>query len=209
MGRLPRCCKLMAKKKPKKTDAPPAAEAAEDAAPGPAPQAEVERLEAELAQCRDSLARAQAELANVLKRHEREREAARLYRVEPLARSLLELADAMEEAQQAMAQEENVSEALREGQALTLRSLMRAFEQYAIEAIDPAGEPFDPNLHEAVAAQPTAAVPPGRVLEVLRKGYRLHERLLRPARVVVSAAEAEEAAADKASEPGPDAADPS
>ena len=187
----------MAKQKPKKSDSPPAAG---PAAAEPAPQVEVERLEAELAQCKDSLARAQAELANVLKRHEREREAARLYRVEPLARSLLELADAMEEAQQAMAQEENVPESLREGQALTLRSLMRAFEQYAIEAIDPAGEPFDPNLHEAVAMQPSAEMPPGQVLEVLFKGYRLHDRLLRPARVVVSAAVAAEAA-DEASEP--------
>ena len=198
----------MAKKKPKKTDAPPAAEAAEAAAAREAEQAEAARLAEELAQCKDSLARAQAELANVLKRHEREREAARLYRVEPLARSLLELADAMEEAQQAMAQEEDVPESLREGQALTLRSLLQAFAQYEIRAIDPAGEPFDPNLHEAVAAQPTAEAPPGRVLEVLRKGYRLHDRLLRPARVVVSAAAAEEAA-DGASEPEPDAAGPS
>ncbi len=194
----------MAKKKPKKSDAPPAAEAADEVAEA-AEQAEIERLTEELAQCKDSVARAQAELANVLKRHEREREAARLYRVEPLARSLLELADAMEEAQQAMAQEEDVPESLREGQALTLRSLMRAFEQYAIQAIDPAGEPFDPNLHEAVAAQPTAEAPPGQVLEVFCKGYRLHDRLLRPARVVVSAAVAAEAA-DEASEPEADEA---
>ncbi len=149
--------------------------------------AEIERLREETRRLQDGLARARAELANLQKRHERERAAAARYRVEPLARELPEILDVMEEAREVMTQDESVPEIVREGHALTLRHMARVLERFSIEALDPEGKPFDPQLHEAVATRPSEDLAPGGVLEVFRKGYRMHDRLLRPARVVVAA----------------------
>ena len=181
------------KKSSPKTVAKPGAPKSEDVPPEPPEEeAEVERLREEVQQLQDGLARAQAELVNLQKRHERERETAARYRVEPLARELLEILDAMEEAQDAMVREENVPEAVREGQALTLRHMMQILDRFSIEVIDPKGKVFDPQLHEAVAMQPAGDVASGSVMEVFRKGYQMHDRLLRPARVVVASEPASE-----------------
>ena len=175
------------KKPSSETAAEPEEPKSEDIPPDqPEEEAEVERLHEEVQQLQDGLARAQAELVNLHKRHERERETAARYRVEPLARELLEILDAMEEAQDAMTREESVPEAVREGQALTLRHMMQILDRFSIEVIDPKEKVFDPQLHEAVAMQPTEEVASGSVMEVFRKGYRMHDRLLRPARVVVA-----------------------
>ena len=175
------------KPSPKKA-AEPEAPKTEDAPPGPPEEdTEVERLREEVQQLQDALARTQAELVNQQKRHERERETASRYRVEPLARELLEILDALEEAQGAMTREEGTPEAVREGQALILRHMAQILDRFSIEVIDPEGKDFDPQVHEAVATQPVADVAPGSVAEVFRKGYRMHDRLLRPARVVVAA----------------------
>lgn len=175
-------------------------------------ETEVERLREEVQDLQDGLARAQAELVNLQRRHERERETAARYRVEPLARELLEILDAMEEAQNAMTQEENVPDAVSEGQALTLRNMVQVFDRFSIETIDPKGKVFDPQLHEAVAMQPTEEFPPGSVMEVLRKGYQMHDRLLRPARVVVASEPASETpdGGDEQGDSGPagESADP-
>ena len=175
------------KSSPKKAAKPEEPKSDETPPESPEEETEVERLTEEVQQLQDGLARAQAELVNLQKRHERERETAARYRVEPLARELLEILDAMEEAQDAMTQVENVPEAVREGQALTLRHMVQIFDRFAIEVIDPKGKNFDPQLHEAVAMQPTGDFAPGSVMEVFRKGYQMHDRLLRPARVVVAA----------------------
>ena len=85
------------------------------------------------------------------------------------------------------------SAAMAQGQEATLRLLQKAFERAGLSVIDPAGQPFDPAQHEAMAMQPSAAHPPHTVLQVIQKGWLLNGRLLRPARVIVSAApEAEE-----------------
>ena len=182
--------------------APP--ESAAGAAPdGEAPGDELAALRAALARSEDALLRARAELQNAQRRHAREREAAARYRVEPLARELLDVADALDEAAAARDAE---PAALREGQELIRRRLAGILEQFGVAALDPAGEAFDPQLHEALAAQPDAAAAPGTVLEVLRRGYRLHDRLLRPARVVVAAAPPAEAGAEAAA-PGKPPAD--
>jgi len=76
---------------------------------------------------------------------------------------------------------------LAEGHRATLRLLQKAFEQAGIVALDPAGQPFDPQLHEAMATRPSADHPANTVLQVVQKGYVLNGRLLRPARVIVSA----------------------
>ena len=201
----------MPSSKPKKPSPETAAEEpiSEESPPDlPEEKTEVERLREEVEQLQDGLARAQAELVNLQKRHEREREMAARYRVEPLARELLEILDAMEEAQQAMAREEGVPEVLSEGQELTLRHMVRIFERFSIELIDPKGEPFDPQVHEAIAMQPTAESAPGSVIEVFRKGYRLHDRLLRPAKVVVAAAVEPEKTDDETGKDEPEPSDP-
>lgn len=177
------------KPSPKKAAEPKEPKSGETPPDRPEEESEVESLREEVQQLQDALARTQAELVNLQKRHGREREAAARYRVEPLARELLEILDAMEEARDAMTRDEDVPEAVREGQALTLRHMVNIFDKFSIEAIDPSGEAFDPNLHEAVAMQPTGEFAPGSVMEVFRKGYRLQDRLLRPARVVVASEE--------------------
>ena len=197
--------------KPKKPSPETAAEepTSEESPPDlPEEETEVEPLREEVEQLQDGLARAQAELVNLQKRHEREREMAARYRVEPLARELLEVLDAMEEAQQAMAREDGIPEALSEGQELTLRHMVRIFERFSIELIDPKGEPFDPQLHEAIAMQPAGESAPGSVIEVFRKGYRLHDRLLRPAKVVVAAAVEPEKTDDETGKDEPEPSDP-
>lgn len=178
---------------PAEPAAPEAAEAPEsaaaEAAVAAAPGGELAALRAELKQSGDALLRARAELQNAQRRHAREREAAARYRVEPLARELLDVVDALDEA---AAVQDAEPAALREGQELIRRRLAGILEQFGVAALDPAGEAFDPQLHEALATRPDAAAAPGSVLEVLRRGYRLHDRLLRPARVVVAAAAAAE-----------------
>lgn len=177
------------KPSPKKTAEPEEPKSEEAPPDQPEEGSEIESLREEVQQLQDALARTQAELVNLQKRHEREREAAARYRIEPLARELLEILDAMEEAQDAMTRDEGVPEAVREGQALTLRHMVNIFDKFSIEIIDPSGETFDPQLHEAVAMQPAGEFAPGSVMEVFRKGYRLQDRLLRPARVVVASEE--------------------
>ena len=77
-------------------------------------------------------------------------------------------------------------EALKEGQELTLRMLEKVLQDHALEVIDPLGQPFDPELHQAMTVLPSADVEENTVIEVLQKGFNLHERLIRPAMVVVS-----------------------
>ncbi len=196
------------KPSPKKAAKPEEPKSEETSPDQPEEESEVESLREEVQQLQDTLARTQAELVNLQKRHEREREAAARYRVEPLARELLEILDAMEEAQDAMTRDEGVPEAVREGQALTLRHMANIFDKFSIEVIDPSGEIFDPNLHEAVAMQPSGEFAPGSVMEVFRKGYRLQDRLLRPARVVVASEEPGEASEETGSGSADETADP-
>ncbi len=195
------------KPSPKKAAEPEEPKSGEAPPDQPEEGSAVERLREEVQQLQDALARTQAELVNLQKRHEREREAAARYRVEPLARELLEILDAMEEAQEAMTRDEGVPEAVREGQALTLRHMVNIFDKFSIEIIDPSGEIFDPQLHEAVAMQPAGEFAPGSVMEVFRKGYRLQDRLLRPARVVVAAEVASEEPGEESKETGSGSAD--
>ena len=78
-------------------------------------------------------------------------------------------------------------EALAEGQTLTLKMLDKVLQDHHLEVVDPAGEPFDPEQHEAMTVLPSAEHEENTVMEVIQKGFRLHDRLIRPARVVVSA----------------------
>jgi molecular chaperone GrpE len=134
--------------------------------------------------------RAAAELENVRKRAERDVEKAHKYALERFAGDLLAVCDSLD---MALATEGEVSaETLKEGSEATLKLLMSTLLRYGIEVVDPLGEPFDPELHEAMTMQPSADAEPGSVLTVFQKGYSLNGRLLRPARVVVAAESVEE-----------------
>jgi molecular chaperone GrpE len=157
---------------------------------GPAPDMqtpELEVLRREAEESRDGYLRALAELDNVRKRSAREVEAARRFGAERLAQAILPVRDSLEAGQAAA--EKAGETALLEGQRATLRLLDEAFNAAGIREIDPLGELFDPNKHEALSllAAPDAA--PNTVIQVVQKGYELNERLLRAAKVIVARAE--------------------
>jgi molecular chaperone GrpE len=130
--------------------------------------------------------RAVAELDNYRKRTEREIDQARKFAVERFAQDLVTVADALEAGIRAGSS--NPGPALLEGAQATLKELNRAFDKSGMKVIDPVGQPFDPNWHEAMVAQESREQPPNTVLTVIQKGYSLNGRLLRPARVIVSKA---------------------
>jgi molecular chaperone GrpE len=141
--------------------------------------------EARATENRNNYLRAVAELDNFRKRSEREIDNARKFAIERFAQELVTVGDALEAGIHAAA---NPGPALLEGAQATLRELHRAFEKAGIKIIDPAGQPFDPQWHEAMVAQESRDHPANTVLSVIQKGYSLNGRLLRPARVVVSKA---------------------
>lgn len=168
----------------------PVVETAESEATEADAQTELDALRQEAGEAQDKLLRLAAELDNVRKRATRDVENARKYGLERLAQALLPVRDSLEAG---LAAGENAdAQALLEGKQATLRLLDAALEQVGIVELDPEGEPFDPSHHEAMTMQPSATAEPNTVLTVIQKGYAIHDRLLRPARVVVSAPEAQE-----------------
>jgi len=153
---------------------------------------EMERLQTELAAAEEraknhweQYLRALADVDNVRKRAAKDLESARQFAIEKFAQDLIGVKDSLELAIQNAGKADVAS--LVEGQNATLRLLAKAFEKAQIEEINPQGQPFNPELHEAMMAQPSDA-PPNTVLAVIQRGYTLNGRLLRPARVVVSSA---------------------
>lgn len=132
--------------------------------------------------------RAVAELDNVRKRAARDVENARRYGVEGLAAELLTVADSLEMALETGSQAP--AESLLEGGRATLKQLQAAMEKFGVTVVSPEGEPFDPQLHEAMSMQESATAEPNSVLTVVQRGYQLNGRLLRPARVIVAKAPA-------------------
>jgi molecular chaperone GrpE len=148
-------------------------------------------LEAELAAANaradenwNSYLRAVAETENVRKRGQRDVESASRYAIERFAAELLDVRDSLELGVAAGADGDPAR--IVEGMEATLRLLNRAFEKSGLTVVDPLGEPFNPEFHEAMATQPAADRPDGTVLAVVQKGYLLNGRLLRPARVLVA-----------------------
>ena len=137
----------------------------------------------------DRYLRAVAELENVRKRAARDVEKARRYGLERLAQALLPVIDSLEAG--LASAEQATAESLLDGKRATMRLMYSALEQVGIKELDPHGEPFDPALHEAMAVAPSDNAEPGTVIEVFQKGYSIHDRLLRAARVVVAGEPAE------------------
>lgn len=160
----------------------PAEGAAGDAT---APEDELAAARAKAEENWERYLRTAAELENVRKRATRDVENARKFALERFAKELLAVRDTLE---MGLAAADNASvESLIEGKHATLKLLTTVLNQFGIDEVDPEGQPFDPELHEAISVQPSEAVEPGSVVNVVQKGYTLNGRLLRPAMVVVAA----------------------
>lgn len=172
---------------------PPAAPEENDATPVSieeyeALNAKLTEAEAAAAAARDAQLRALAELDNVRKRAEREIDSARKFGTERVLGDLLSINDSLELGIKAAGNPDASAKSIGEGMTLTHGQLLKFFEKHGISIVDPAGQPFNPDFHEAVSAVPSTDVAPNHVINVLQKGYRLHDRLLRPAMVIVAKA---------------------
>lgn len=163
----------------------PEAPAPEDDIETPEPDAaelalELEKARAVIAQ---QEIRARADIENARRRNERDMQNARKFAIEKVITELLPVVDSMEMALQV---EEQSIEKLTEGVSMTLKMFTTALEAQGVEILDPTGEPFDPNFHEAMTMLPSDEFPPNTVTQVFQKGYLLNERVVRPAKVIVS-----------------------
>lgn len=147
-------------------------------------------LEAEVASLKDQLLRTLAESENVRRRAQRDREESLKYAAAPVIKDLLAVADnlqrALESVPQELLAENEPTMNLRLGVEMTLKELRSVFERHGIRTIDPLGERLDPHLHEAMYEVEDPAKPAGTVVQVIQPGYRLHDRLLRAARVGIA-----------------------
>ena len=139
------------------------------------------------ARARDDLLRVQAEMQNLRRRTEQDIEKAHKYGQEKFSTELLTVMDNLERALAAASDyEDETVKGIYEGVDLTLKSFTDCFNRFHIGSVDPMGEPFDPQLHQAVTILENPDVEPNTVIEVMQKGYTLHGRVIRPAMVVVS-----------------------
>lgn len=146
----------------------------------------LEAAEAKAADHWEQVLRGHAELENLRKRHSREVEIARNYGAQRFAEELLPIHDSLELGFAAAQDDGADLDKIREGYALTLQQMGTAMDKLGIAEINPVGEPFDPERHQAMATEPAEGVPANTVVKVYQKGWMLKERLLRPAMVVVS-----------------------
>jgi len=147
----------------------------------------VDKLEADLAEARDAALRAQADAINVQRRAEQDVEKARKFALERFVNELLPVVDNMERALEASGNDE-AAKAITEGVELTLKTLVDVLHKNGVETLEPMGEPFDPQVAQAMSMVENPDVEPNTVIAVMQKGYRLNGRLVRPAMVMVSKA---------------------
>lgn len=166
---------------------PPQEDGGEQGAAELSPEARLQRAEDAAAEFREQFLRTAAELENVRRRAARDVELAHRFGVERFARELLAVVDSLEMGREA-ARGAGENGAVAEGMEATLRLLLAVLEKFGVSPIEAAGTPFDPEAHEAIMTQPSAEADPDTVIGVVQQGYRLHDRLLRPARVIVSRA---------------------
>lgn len=139
-----------------------------------------------LLKLQDQLLRGQAEMQNVRRRAEKDVENARKYSLEKFAAELLPVVDNLDRALDNVA--DDADKGLLEGVELTRKSLLDVLAKFNVEAINPVGEPFDPQVHEAISMVPNPDMEPNSVMDVFQKGYSLNGRVIRAAMVVVAKA---------------------
>lgn len=169
-------------------------------------QANFARIEAERDDLKDKLLRTLADMENLRRRTEREITDAKAYAVTSFARDLLGSADNLRRAleslpETARAAEEPALKALIEGVDLTERDLLKTLERHGVRKIDPQGEKFDPNMHQAMFEAPDPDIAKGLVSKVVQSGYKIGERVLRPALVGISAGAPKPPAAEDGNTP--------
>ncbi len=152
--------------------------------------AEVDTLQGQIADLTDRLLRAHAEMDNIRKRAEREREDTAKYAISKFARDVVTVADNFERAIQAVpagaADEDGALKSLVEGVSMTEREFLNVLERNGVRRVNPKGEAFNPHLHQAMMEMQNTEVAPGTILEVFQPGYVIEDRVLRPAMVVVA-----------------------
>jgi len=183
-------------------------EATEDASEQPS----IEELQKQLKQAEkkaadnwDKVLRIQAEMDNLKRRTQKDLENAHKYGLEKFAKELLSVIDSLELGIQASTSDAPEVVALREGSELTIKQFESVFAKFNVEAINPMGQVFNPELHQAMTMQPSADVDPNTVINVFQKGYILNGRLIRPAMVVVSQAVKVTEKSNEAEDEKPDA----
>ncbi|MFL2530722.1 MAG: nucleotide exchange factor GrpE [Porticoccaceae bacterium] len=147
---------------------------------------QVEELQQKLSTLGEQLLREQAEMQNVRRRAQRDIESAHKYALEKFAGELLSVVDNLERAIDAIDADDEAQKSVAEGLELTLKTFIEVLAKYNVEAVEPEGQPFDADLHQAVSTVPNNDVEPNTVINVFQKGYTLNGRLIRPAMVVVS-----------------------
>jgi molecular chaperone GrpE len=166
-------------------------EAADDSPDSPADDEEsvekqLERAQQTIKDYWEQIMRLRAEIDNNRKRAERDIENAHKYATRGLLENLLPVVDSMEMGQAAAESENATLESIREGSALTMNMFIQVLEKHGLEQIDPLGEKFDPEKHQAISMTESADAESNTVVEVMQKGFQLNERLVRPAMVVVA-----------------------
>ena len=149
----------------------------------------IEKLNSENAELKDRVLRALADVENMRRRSEREASDARIYAVTALARDLLPVADNLSRALDSVPAEARAEAAVRtfvDGVELTARELQTALGRHGVKKLEPKGEKFDPNFHQAMFETPDESVPSGTVTEVVQSGWKIGDRVLRPALVGIS-----------------------
>lgn len=134
----------------------------------------------------NELLRARADLENMRRRHSRDLESAHKRALDKFVTELLPICDSLELGLDAAKNEDAKLQTVRDGMEMTLKMFMSSIGKFGLEQLNPEGETFDPDLHQAMAMQPAEGVEANQVLNVMQKGYRFNGRLLRPAMVVVS-----------------------
>ena len=137
---------------------------------------------------KDSVVRAKAEVDNIRRRAAQDVEKARKFALEKFASEMLTTVDNLERALQSIDKEDENNKSIIEGVELTLQGLITSLEKFGVKAVDPQDQPFNPELHQAMSMQEVPDIAPNTVIAVMQKGYELNGRLIRPAMVMVSKA---------------------
>jgi molecular chaperone GrpE len=161
---------------------------AEGSAAAETPGEPASETRSEADEWRERFLRAKADLANYQKRSEKERLESIRYAAAELAKALLPVLDDIDRVIAAGADEKNTRDALLEGVRLTRENFLKVFKQFHVTPIEAEGQPFDPSVHEAMMQQPVDDFTEPKVLQEVARGYRMHERVLRPSKVIVSKA---------------------
>ena len=151
-------------------------------------ESDSEKLQRELADANEQVLRVQAEMQNVRRRTQRDVENAHKFALDKFVAALLPVVDNLERALSTIDGDDEGQKPVAEGLQLTLKSLVDALANFKVEPVDPAGQPFDADLHQTVSMLPSADIEANTVIDVFQKGYTLHGRLVRPAMVTVSKA---------------------